>query len=354
MDTGKNRIIGLDIFRVCMTFLVFLFHTRMHAGCHYGKMDAFIGMGGGVAMTGFYLLSGYTLYITYQSKRLMEIDELKNYYQKRIISIFPLYYFAALIYVVFISSEGIADNILLAPIEILGLQSTFSGLFSVSHNGGTWFISCLIICYVFYPFLQEVIKQISCKIKGTLMFICIFVLLWTPFVVYRFSTSSIYANPFFRGLEFFIGAILASISVNLKNNKYFSILFCWKSFFAESMILIMGISTAVKMNIGINNYMLYSWIALPIFILMMITLGGIESKKLANSKVLRYLSTISYAFFLAQFFTWRTANWIIEHIGTKGNVERIVITFSTCLVFAILLHELIEKKASQYCRRHWI
>ena len=51
----------------------------MHFGCHYGIFEGFISMGA-IAMTGFYILSGFALYYTYGNKNLEENGNLKNFY----------------------------------------------------------------------------------------------------------------------------------------------------------------------------------------------------------------------------------------------------------------------------------
>lgn len=77
------------------------------------------------------------------------------------------------------------------PIEFLGLQSFFSSLFGYSHNGGTWFISCILFCYLAYPFLQEGIKAMGKKGRIRLMAFCMIILLYAPIVVHVFSLKSI-------------------------------------------------------------------------------------------------------------------------------------------------------------------
>lgn len=78
-NSSSNRIIGLDLFRICLVLLIFVFHSQMHFGCHYGIFEGFISMGA-IAMTGFYILSGFALCYTYGNKNLEEIGNLKNFY----------------------------------------------------------------------------------------------------------------------------------------------------------------------------------------------------------------------------------------------------------------------------------
>lgn len=231
-----KRKIGLDIFRIILVLLVFLFHSNMHIGCDYKILNNFIKMGA-IAMTGFFMLSGFTLFLTNSNSDFTSKAKTKTFYMKRLISILPAYYMTALLYIVFIGNETLTQNIWLAPIEILGLQSIFTSVFAYSHNGGTWFISCLLICYIFYPFLQELVKQMAIKNKFILLGLCFFILLYSPFIVENFGLATIYDNPWFRLIEFIIGVILASFKSDYENNvlvnKY---LFKWKFIILEGLI----------------------------------------------------------------------------------------------------------------------
>lgn len=60
-NVNYSRVVGLDLLRISLALLIFLFHSHIHIlKCDYGIMNGFISMGA-IAMTGFFLLSGYTL-----------------------------------------------------------------------------------------------------------------------------------------------------------------------------------------------------------------------------------------------------------------------------------------------------
>lgn len=340
-DKCVKRLHGLDLFRISSALFVYLFHSQMHIGCSYGYLDRFIDMGA-IFMTGFYLLSGYSLFYVYHKIDLSKIENIKTYYCKRIIGIMPLYYAIAVSYVFLLGSETIKQNLLLTPIEILGLQSIFTSIFSFTHNSGTWFVSCLLICYLIYPFIQEITKQIITRTKWQIIAICFFILLWSPLIQIFFSTGSIYANPFFRLLEFLIGVLLCSMKNQLDHCPAIQPLFSWYAVILESTILISGITIASKIGIP-KDYMLYSWVALPIFMLMIVSLSGISNSLKFENRIVKYLCSISYAFFFAQFYTWKITNYILSKLETYSNITKIIISFLVCLLIAIILHETIEK-----------
>ncbi|MCQ2061055.1 MAG: acyltransferase [Fibrobacter sp.] len=349
IDVSKERMVGLDVFRILAVLFVFLFHSRIHHGCNYGFLNDFIQMGA-VFMTGFFMLSGFVLHATYKSQVLSEFPNLRKFYLKRIAGILPLYYLVALVYILTFGTESTLENLVLLPIEALGLQSVFSSLFEVSHNNGTWFISCLLLCYLVFPLLHEIAKHISPKLKVIFVLVCTLILLWSPLIVHFFKTDSIYSNPFFRILEFFIGILLCSLcqGINLHSKKW---LFCWPTFFIEFVILAGGISLCVHHNLFVGNFMLYNWIALPCFALMLLTLSKITTPWLTKSKVLRYLSALSFAFFIAQTLNTDIENALFQKFAIDGNLPKILISFGVCFLLAFLLHEVVEKPISRYLRK---
>lgn len=94
-------------------------------------------------------------------------------------------------------SDTLREELILFPIETLGIQSVFATLFPYSHNGGSWFITCILICYFFYPLLQILTKGLSDNYRVWIILILGFILLWSPFVQYYFHLQTIYSNPFF-------------------------------------------------------------------------------------------------------------------------------------------------------------
>lgn len=112
----------------------------------------------------------------------------------------------------------------------------------------------------------------------------------------------------------------------------------------EVILLIGGVSAVVQRNFAVGDYMLYSWIALPLFTVMIITLSeswNMSGDAFVIKKVLPYLSKISYAFFLAQFFTWPLMHKIIDLVS-DDNLFKILVSFVITLIFSILLHEAVE------------
>jgi peptidoglycan/LPS O-acetylase OafA/YrhL len=340
----QHRAAGLDLFRVLAALMVLLFHCRIHHDSCFGVLTGFVSMGA-IFMSAFFMLSGYVLFLTYREQPLIQMANLKRFYLKRLVGILPLYYVVALLYVLFLGQESALQNLLLLPVEMLGLQSVFPALFEVSHNDGTWFISCLLLAYLAFPLMQEAVKQMSTRAKYVVLGICTLALFWAPLVVHAFSTESIYANPFFRGIEFFIGVLLCSLPVKSK------LWGTWKAFFVELIVLVGLVSAGAHFHVAVGNYMLYDVVAIPAFACMVLTLARLNSPRLQGSAVLRYMSAVTYAFFLVQTFNTEIERWIFSTLGIQNNAAMIVISVVLCGLMAVALHHIVEKPCARLGKR---
>ena len=309
---------------------------------------------GAIAMTGFFLLSGYTLNLTY--KNMDGVGDIKRFYVKRLISIVPLYFAWALLNVIIsVVLEGkpaVLEEMILFPIEALGIQSVFASLFSFSHNGGSWFISCILICYFIYPLIQILTKSLSGKTRINIIIILGGILLYSPFVERYFDLHSIYSNPFFRLLEFIIGVLVSQMNVQPQtNNRIISILRKPLSCVVTIICLVGGVSVAYYIGIP-HIYMLYSWIALPCFISLLISLGYIRFR---SNRFVLYMSNISFSIFLSQLvIVWFGVKYILELVGCESNTAKILLSATICFGIANFFHYCIEKPSAKYLKSKFV
>ncbi|WP_028907728.1 acyltransferase family protein [Xylanibacter ruminicola] len=353
----KQRMIGLDILRIALALLIFMFHSKLHFQCDYWVFNSFVSMGA-IAMTGFMVLSGFVLFNSYKDKDLGKIKDIKIFYLKRLITIIPLYYAVATMHVfyqIISSAISLKDVIVLLPVEAFGLQSTLS-LFSVSHNVGTWFISCILICYAIYPFLQNLVLQMTKKAMVIVLIVLCLILFYIPIVrlYFHLESTAIYANPFYRLIEFFIGMIFACGCCKNENNKMqdnyiFNIIIL----IVAITFLILFISFGREMGIP-RDYMLFNIIVLPSLSIIIVLLSRMRFSKLKHSKLILYLSGISFTFFLCQILPlWTISCKICNIIGSENNMLKITVSFVSCLIGAIIIHEFIEKPSSAIMKK-WL
>lgn len=360
-NTQKSgeRVLGLDIMRIVLAFLILFFHSQIYLKCNYYFLNNFVRMGA-IAMTGFMLLSGYSLHLSYSKIDLSKIKEIRIFYLKRLISIVPMYYTVVLLYSVcsaFNGSFSIKDNLILFPAEILGIQSTFSTLFPYLHNAGTWFISCILVCYLAYPFLQVLFSQLTNKTKIIILLCLSFILLYSPFVQHAYHLNSIYENPFFRLIEFSIGVIIAQLSSSFNQSRF--IKFISKPLVLIVILILFVIAVSIARVLGVPaDYMLFNWIALPFFILLIFSLGNIQLSSILShtrtKRIIIYLSSISFVIYLCQVLPlWDFCTLLCSYIG-DNNLVKIIVSIFVCVIWAIIIHEAIEKPVSKYLRKKLI
>jgi len=313
---------------------------------------------GAIAMTGFFLLSGYVINLTNGQKDMSCQEELKRFYLKRFISILPLYFvWASLLVIANIVLNGksaVVEELILFPVETLGIQSVFSSLFPFSHNGGSWFISCILICYILYPLLHLITRALTDRNKIVLIVVLIAILLWSPFVQHYFHLQKIYDNPFFRALEFTIGILVSQLNFSSYPRKLICIM--RKPFVCILSLvgLVMGVSVAKMVNIP-GDYMLYNWVSLPCFVSLLISLGSYKFKKLQGSKVIKYLSEISFCLFLGQIiYVWYVVKYAFGYVGIESNVMKILVSFAIVFCIANFLHYFVEIPSSKYLKQRLI
>ncbi len=301
---NKQYAVLLDVFRVSLALLIYMFHSNMHFQCSYGVLNDFVSVGA-LAMTGFFLLSGYVLRLVYGEKDLLEIKELWRFYLRRMLSVLPLYYTVAILHILFLGKESWIEYLMLVPIEALGLQSTFVSLFGVSHNDGTWFVSCLMLGYLIYPFMQTIVKQLSTKRKTLLIVVLMGVELYAVIIKNVFYTWWLYDNPFYRIIELAIGMLVADVNMT-SDGKIVNLLRSWTVLIGISVVMFVGVSVTNHL-FQIGDTMLLNWIVLPCFVIMLFALGSKRVKWLEKSRLLSYASKISYAFFFFTIFCM--ADW---------------------------------------------
>ncbi len=343
---NKKQLPFLDFMRIISAVFVFLFHSNIHLEIKYGFLNPFINESA-IFMTAFFMLSGLSLAYNYGDKDLMKLANYFTFIKKRIVSIYPAYIIVYVLFVIMLICThtmqlSTTQNLVVLPVELTLLQSVFADSFSTLHNGGTWFISCIFICYLMFPFFCTIIKQLN---KSQLLFLSLFcycILMWGPIVQHIMKYYSIYANPFFRLLEFVLGiCVIQLINVYQFHQKNGA------STCVVLAAILLIVVTLLRHFLNIKAYCLYNFIVVPIFFLMFYYGLNIENKtfdKILKTKICKYLSKISYVFFLAQFFTWDTYKFIKSETNFVFNsLIGFSLSFAICIIYTIIIYELMVK-----------
>lgn len=350
----KSRIVAIDIIRVLLMIIIFCFHSYIHINCTYGIATTFIAKGS-LVMSTFFIISGFALFYTNYRKDMNSIHEIKKFYIKRIIGIYPAYIFIVIFFFVFDNTISLLNKCMLIPMDIMMLQSTVDGSFSTLHHGGTWFVSCLFMCYLLTPFLVEVLKQLETK-KVLKLGVCIYLICaYIPYIVRVMGYRNVYSNVIYRSLQFFIGLIIAAIyikqnSSEIKRYKKFAYIML-----LISIIILLLVQSNIDNNFQKNEH--YSCLIMLISIALIYISSFAKGRKhwlqkIVNSKLIKYANEIAYEFFLSQFFCFQiTTKIVMKFPILNKNIVKILLSFVICSIIAIILHEVITKGCKKFLNK---
>ena len=169
---------------------------------------------GNLLCTFFFILSGF-LYV--------QPSDLKVYYKKKFIKIFPFYWLCIILYFILLHRSvnwNIIPHLFLVHSIV---PSPVNEAYFFKYIGVAWFLSSLLFCYVVSPFLGPVMK----RIKGNLnvVFIAVLVLAMVLFrsskiIPIDYRVWFFYISPFWRLLEYILGIALKNLLENSEQQDF--------------------------------------------------------------------------------------------------------------------------------------
>lgn len=341
----QGRLYAIDFLKLVSAAVIFLFHCNMHLGIQFKSLTPFISQGA-VVMDLFFMLSGFALYYGYLDTPLSGSTALAGFYRKRLFAIYPLYLVIMLVFLLVMDPASLTQKILELPIQLLLLQSWFSGLFSYSHNGGTWFLSCLAFCYLLFPLLKVPLERAGKRRVCMLLALVYLLCAVSPHLVIACELPNIYSSPLLRMLQFFAGMLTAAL-VSQGNSRVPKISpFSWGVLALGSAAALVGmVSWFVRQEYCLGHYVPYGFVTFPLFLFL---LTGAVQVELGRSSAPRWgvalktLSGFAYPIFMAQFFLWppmrklisARPQWFVSH----GNWKTFLLATLLCAVVTLALY----------------
>ena len=317
----------LDILRIISSLIVvILIHIpNNYAYPFYMELSSYTTyllhtLGISVAMGSFVFISGFSLYLSKSNRNLNTKDKIKKFLKKRFLRIFPLYWFALIIYLIIFHdpSRSIIYNIA----HVFGLQIIFAPM------GGNpiwtiWFIGIIVIYYLIFILLSY-LDSLKKGIPASILIQAVFVVLNLLFnmVDYRFFlyynifilgiiASKIYTSPKFtktkesliqknKHFPLFIVFLIAAISIPL----YFVLTRTIYNYFSSNygiqyiFLIIEGRSRGI---FEITSVFLLRQILIALFLVGSLSLFYLVMKILRKifkaEKINKLISVISYSTF---------------------------------------------------------
>ncbi len=208
----KKRIIGLDILRVVGVIFIFLYHfcieyINLGNGTDpaMGSINYFVNIWARPASLFLFIISGYALMYNHEEEL-----SLKDYYIRRFKGLFIPFYIAYTImfldyFAVNNVAAGSTSPLYTFIFTILGLDAMFQavsgglGFYLI----GEWFMSCIVICYLLFPFLARLMGRFKYLVLALL-------LAWSLILLFAINPFPIQVehNPLYVVLFFYIGMLL--------------------------------------------------------------------------------------------------------------------------------------------------
>lgn len=342
----REHLAILDIIKICCAVLIYMRHSITMFGCTYGSslVDGLICATTSPIMVCFFVVSGFSIYYNNSNRNLLDAGELRTFYKKRFITLFPIYILVHMLSYVLVVNT-VQQKIYSTPVELLGLQSMYGGLFGISHSGATWFISSLLLGYFIYPLVQELLKM-NQRCIYLVTSVIFFVLVYSEVVMLQiFGVQPGYVNPVFRAMQVAFGAALcmAFTEDDKGNNKKAAIMMV-------ANLIITGLLTAFalhyKMGIEYVTTPIYYYL---IAFAMLISIK-LKPRLLTKSKLIKYAGSLTFYFFILQVFLWRLSAKVCGLTGFESNKGKLLVSFVLCVALSIICKELFDKHAQKYLK----
>lgn len=343
-EQKKHRLFLLDILRIICAFLIYARHSVTMYGCSYGSgLDEWFIMMTSPVMTCFFILSGFSIHYQHREEDLSAVWA-RRFLVKRLIAIMPSYLLVVFLWPL-AYPEQLKDWLVLLPVDLVGIQTGYHTLFGILHNGGTWFVSCLLFAYLSYPVLKAVLGSVKRRAPAALLIAAHFLLIYSNFVVPRFSLDRLYSNPIARTAEFWLGAAFSELlfrdggkpdAAGAAGTDVRS------GVFTILLLTVLSVFLALVSHENIQATV-YGYLVNPAVLLILLVSSLVRSRRLENSRVLSVLSGISYQFFLAQLFLWKLTAWVLGMLGLGGNRFKIGMSLVLCTLLSLVVWRVYDK-----------
>ncbi len=332
----NNRIDALTATRGFAALMVVIFHF----GCNvfpFSYCDRFFS-GGNFAVSYFFVLSGFVMYMAYHSK---EVD-YGIYLRRRVARIVPLYLFAILlmilpqVYNYLAYGTGLEENFLSKLLLNITLMQAYVPGYALTLNIPGWSLSVEMFFYLLFPLLLLLQKKNEKRfvwITAIVFFLSQFVHL---FLIKLFSQPTaqqhdlIYYNPIMHINQFMIGIC----------GGFFLAVIRRKGIRLSALIFLVAIIMLISFlprSISIHNGLLA-----PVFLLLILAVAVNPSKAL-ESRPLIFLGEISYGIYILQLPVNQFATMLNTQYLHLGDVSFFYFYLVLLLLVCTLCYYVIEQ-----------
>lgn len=302
-----NKILPLQSLRAILCLIVVIVHFTPYEKLYFHNHYL-----AGIAVLGFFILSGYVLTLNYYEK-IINQNNLFSFIKKRFFRLFPLHLFFLILFLFLeflkyqitigfnlkINSEIFEYNNLYTFLSNLFLINTLNNY--LSFNLPSWAVSAEFLSSIIFGFFILIFKK-------KFLIIAYIIFLFIIFFFLKLEYNLIQYNGYLSLLSclacYFLGCVLYSLS----NNKYLIFLLSNYSIQFFNFVILLFV---LKYNYS-------SFIVIFNFFIIIFFLIRLDNKsfffKIITNKLLIKIGNISYSIYLSHYFIYWLVTQLFRHI----------------------------------------
>lgn len=307
---------------------------------------------GTVFVTFFFLLSGFSMALGYRKKfENIFFTSIYSFYKKRLVRVYPMVFITFLVALPVMYIEGHLPDMMEIVVYILMLQSWWAnGMMVFTINGVAWFISDLILFYIFTPFLLYYFN----KLGGVGICFIIFIIYAIEIYIascfigemqpYSWAWWCIYICPWYRIMDYSIGMLCGMLyAKNLNKVRIKGKFLCTTLEVFSIMFLIFSIWSPYYGYDSFKYGLYYIPASIMIIVLLAYSRGYVSA--LLSCGVFVALGDISYHIYILHQIIIRYFQVLdVSFLGLSLNMEHLII--QTFVIITILCISTCVKRHS--------
>lgn len=354
MRKDKERIKELDIIRALAISIIVIGH--LHEFLDLGFLNSFLEFNSTyiaqIGLSLFFFISGFSLY--YNNNSIGTFKDLINFYRKRLIRIYPLYWLAIIVTLIcysyfngFLSVEvGTGVSLQTLSLSLFGLQ----GFLSIDNqNILFWFIGVILLFYLIFPLIIRSKNIINMFTISTIIFVA--------FTLIRLELNVVHINYYYYYWSFVTGIAICLLTYNYRPSfKLNKLNYNYK--IKKLIIEIICLISVMLLLIFINpekfiSSLYYIYVFVFISSCLIIYFVAKKSKDLFHGMTFSLISKIafcSYAIYLFHITILFTLLVIFKKMALTGtilNLCEIVIGISMVFILGYYIQKLEFKLRSK-------
>ncbi|WP_312767477.1 acyltransferase [Epilithonimonas sp.] len=348
----------LTSLRFFFAFFVFLSHLSFVKSSNliFNWFQRNIFFEGYLGVSFFFILSGFVLSYSYETKLKNQKITRRDFYVARLARIYPLHFITLFLAIPIVYLNSHNSLHIWSFLANLFLVQSFipKEFFYFGFNAPAWSISDEMFFYLIFPFIILLLDKLKWMKAIFYIFIPLILIPGIILIPKNYQKAIFYVNPVIRSLDFILGILLYTLFKNKKFTDYFS------TFKRASILEILSLLVFFIFFIFHNflnrgfRFSIYYWIPMCVIIYTFAQNKGFLSKLLSN-KTLVFLGEISFGFYMVHYLVITFGNVLRDKYFV--NINEIVlcsIYFIITLILSYLSFIYFEKPMNTFIKKKLI